>query len=440
MGVRPGCCVANGRSARIIGREIVCAIARRDPRGEAMTVWWYAEKNSKVGPVDLNQLKQLLQAGRINAATFVWREGGDDWRPLSEIEELSSLRASVPPPVPRPRDLDPLTLPLASRWPRFFARLFDLWWETLAVSYAVGWTYGRYSASFVEWINQPGSGQLFGLMCIPVGLVLDAGIYRVFGNTPGKSFMGLRVATLDARPLTFAEYLTRNYTMWISGLAFGFPLINLITMVAQSRRLEKGQQASYDESTGYRVRSRPIGTFRRLAFAFSFIGLFAIVAVMNAEGQRTTREVNEGLLAPPFSWENPITRLATKVDSRWKPTKPPSSDGQDVFFFSERADRAVVILAIERGDIDLADYVRAFQDANRAAMRFPDGGRYFDRGGNSTWEALGSQTENPDFRIRVQVTKYGAGFWRVVSLQAQPYAYSDAHVDALRSALWTTVK
>lgn len=216
---------------------------------------------------------------------MLWHEGMDAWRPLCEVEELNGLKAVVPPPLPPKADPAPLSYPLATRWPRFFARIFDVWWETLLIVLILGTVLGRYSASFVEWINGPGASQLFGILCLPIALILDALLYRVVGNTPGKALLGLKVGTLDGKSLSLTQYFNRNFSMWASGLAFGFPLINLFTMANQSGRLGKGQQASYDEPTGFQVRSKPSGWGRKTAFGFAFAGLFVVMAVLNTMEQ-----------------------------------------------------------------------------------------------------------------------------------------------------------
>lgn len=250
-----------------------------------MTAWWYAEKDKKTGPLEQGDLARLIQSGTIGPRTMLWKEDMDSWLPLDEIKELQTLKAAVPPPLPPKVSADPLTYPMASRWPRFFARIFDVWWEILLVSFALGAVLGRYSAGFVEWINGPGAGQLFAIMCLPIALILDTGIYRLIGNTPGKALLGLKVGLLNASPLSFGQYLGRNLSIWLKGLAIGLPLINLFTMAYQSGRLGKGQQASYDESTGYRVRAKPIGWARKTSFGVAFLGLFAVMAVLNSMEQ-----------------------------------------------------------------------------------------------------------------------------------------------------------
>ncbi len=51
------------------------------------------------GPVNLDQLKQWVHEGRVNARTLVQAAGTSDWKACGEIPELSSLAV---PPVVRP--------------------------------------------------------------------------------------------------------------------------------------------------------------------------------------------------------------------------------------------------------------------------------------------------------------------------------------------------
>lgn len=405
-----------------------------------MTAWWYAEKEKKTGPFEQEELASLIQRGKIGPRTMLWKEGMESWLPLNEIEELQPLKAAVPPPLPPKASTNPLTFPMATRWPRFFARIFDMWWETLLVAFVLGAVLGRYSTSFVEWINGPGASQLFGILCLPFALILDAAIYRLIGNTPGKALLGLKVGLLDASPLSFGQYLSRNMAIWVKGLAFGFPLINLFTMAHQSGRLGKGQQASYDESTGYRVRARPIGWVRKSSFGVVFLGLFVVMAVLNGMEQAAQREAILSSTSDNYSWVNPVTGLGAKIDSRWKNSAQPNADGQQIYMFTERADRAVVILGVERAPgLTLDDYVQAFRRGTAANMRFSDGGLYFVKSGKQAWQGSGEMVDAGSNRLHVQVVQVGDDFWRVVTIQAMPYAYSDGLVTQLQESLWKTV-
>jgi hypothetical protein len=81
-----------------------------------MTAWWYAEKDKKTGPLEQGDLARLIQSGKIDPGTMLWKEGMESWLPLDEIKELQTLKAAVPPPLPPKVSADPLTYPMAARW------------------------------------------------------------------------------------------------------------------------------------------------------------------------------------------------------------------------------------------------------------------------------------------------------------------------------------
>lgn len=253
-----------------------------------MTAWWYANKGKKAGPVDIDELKRLLQTGQIGSKTMLWREGMEAWKSLGKIDDLNGLKAAVPPPLPPETESDPRGFPLVNRWPRFFARIFDVWWEMLLVSFVLMVVLSWFYAGFLQWINIPGSTMLFAIFCLPIALFLDALLFVIAGNTPGKALLGLKVATVDNKPLAFASYLNRNFSMWLRGLALGFPLVPLFTMASQYRRLGKGQQTSYDEAWGFRVRAKPSGLIRKIVFGFAFASL--LVGMIGMIGLRIKQQ------------------------------------------------------------------------------------------------------------------------------------------------------
>jgi len=405
-----------------------------------MSGWWYAIKDKKFGPVEAGEMKRLLQTGSIGAKTIVWREGMESWRPLDEVEELRSLMTVMPPPLPPKVKANEADYPNANRWSRFFARTFDVWWETLLVAFVSSYLLSRYSASFVEWIHRPGTSQIFGIFCLPGALVFDALMYRLVGNTPGKALLGIKVNTSEGKSLNLAQYLVRNFSMWARGLGLGIPIVNLFTMVVQSRRLGDGRQASYDESPGYSVRSQPSGWLRKIAFGCAFLSLFGIVAILNVIDKNADRDAVIRNAQKSYSWENPRSLVSTKVDSRWKASKQTPTDGAYTYLFTEATGYALVVFAVQDfPSYSMSDYVSGFKQSTSKDMVL-DGGRFFERGGRQIWEGSGRMIASDSARLNVQVIQSGSSFWRVVTVQSIPYKYSDGLVEELRDALWTTVK
>ena len=54
------------------------------------------------GPFNMQQLQQMVQNGQLTQNTHVWKQGMTAWDLAGNVQELSSLFASVPPPPPPP--------------------------------------------------------------------------------------------------------------------------------------------------------------------------------------------------------------------------------------------------------------------------------------------------------------------------------------------------
>jgi len=202
---------------------------------------------------------------------------------LIPVAYLSTRKESIPPPLPQRKELEATDYPLAKAWPRFFARTFDMWWEALLIGYVAGYVLALSNPDFILWIKNPGSEFIFGMLLVPIFLFFDAALYSIAGNTPGKMLLGLKVTTLSGRTLEFIEYLMRNMSVWLSGLALGFPLVYLFTMYNQHKRLGRGEQASYDDGPGYRVHAKPLGGLRIAVFSLLFFCIFIVMSVLKTK-------------------------------------------------------------------------------------------------------------------------------------------------------------
>ncbi|AMP37388.1 RDD family protein [Ralstonia solanacearum] len=405
-----------------------------------MAEWWHQKGGSRVGPLNKDQLRASLVSGDIAPDTLVWTEGMARWTPLGEVDVLQGVCHAVPPPLPTPEVPAVLSDTLASPWRRFFARIFDVWWELLTVSFAISWVLSTSSSSFVAWTQDPVSSQLFTIACLPVAMLLDALVYRVFGNTPGKALLKVKVRSVRGETLTFGAYVRRNFGLWVKGLALGIPFVNLFTMAAQRSRIKRHEPASYDEGTDYRVLSRPIGAASYITFAVLFFGLLLVMSYLMALQRERDSQRIVAQVAPWFTWQNPITQTTGNISSRWTYKAQQNAQGQPLRTFSELSDKALVVMADEVvPGADIHAYVKAFQQGNLGRMVFEDGGTSSTYGGLPTWSLAGYMSENASTRVRVEIIQQGDRFWRIVSLQVRPYEYSQQAVDELRQTLRSSI-
>ncbi len=265
-----------------------------------MTIWWYAKDEQRAGPISDAEILALRSAGTINDATLVWRSGWPEWKALGTVAELASqlppplpasslapppLPVEGPPPLPEATTADNsdaeavLSYPLAKKWRRYFARLFDIYLLSLPVGFAAGFVLAMMIDGFSAWAARPGSEYALGIVVLPVILVLESLLHQWFGSSPGKKLFGLRVVTLRGNALNFEQYLRRNFSLWVSGMALGIPLFNLVTYIKQGNRLERDQQTSYDEELGTRVMAQPISPARKM---LAGVALVILVVVSSA--------------------------------------------------------------------------------------------------------------------------------------------------------------
>lgn len=62
--------------------------------------WHYGRDGNQQGPVSTSDLKRLVESGAVKPSDVVWREGMEDWQPVSSVESISgTTSASTPPPL-----------------------------------------------------------------------------------------------------------------------------------------------------------------------------------------------------------------------------------------------------------------------------------------------------------------------------------------------------
>jgi membrane protease subunit (stomatin/prohibitin family) len=63
--------------------------------------WHMAENGQTLGPLGIEQLGQLVAAGRLQPTTLVWTAGMAAWTPAGQVPQLAQLlQTSGPPPIP----------------------------------------------------------------------------------------------------------------------------------------------------------------------------------------------------------------------------------------------------------------------------------------------------------------------------------------------------
>lgn len=178
--------------------------------------------------------------------------------------------------APLPEELTNIFPKPIPTWSRMIARTFDLLLETYFVYFVTAYTILMFKPDFTDWLNESYNIYVLNLALQPVVCLLDALIFKVFGNTPGKAIMGFSVAKETGEKLSFKEYFVRNFKIWSVGSAYSLPLYTIIANVAQYNSLKKNRCATYDKELGY-VFKGDVPSIKRTVLVF-VVGFVLMIA------------------------------------------------------------------------------------------------------------------------------------------------------------------
>ena len=176
------------------------------------------------GTLDAGRYLQDLEAPALPA-----ENGGEWW-----------MRTTLPP-LP---ETD--TLPTVySAFKRFLARGLDtilLVIAMLTVQCAAGWNSARANIA-----------DLFAMRlgCVALTAVLEPLSLRLFGTTPGKALMGLRLIGADGKKLRWADGFFRYVWLLWSGYGFYIPVLEEIQLYRSFERCRREETQPWDRETIY---------------------------------------------------------------------------------------------------------------------------------------------------------------------------------------------
>jgi hypothetical protein len=169
------------------------------------------------------------------------------------------LPAEAPPPVPA----EPVTNRQLIR--RFWARWFDLqlfglcWWGSMR------WA-GHDLADLMTdmWMM---------IWQMLPWFAIEAVLIHLWGTTPGKALLGIRVLQADGRSPAAGASLWRSLRVWMMGLGLGMPLVVILCQGLSwwiSRRLGR---PLWDVAGDHRVRVAAVAPPRVAVFVVLFVAM-----------------------------------------------------------------------------------------------------------------------------------------------------------------------
>ncbi len=161
------------------------------------------------------------------------------------------------------------TVPQVRPWVRYFARQFDYFLFAFAFS-------------FTSVIIIPSFSGLpdivLGMLILFFWIFVEAALLASWGTTPGKWLLKRIVRTSNNQKLTFSGALSRSFSVWLTGLGAGFPIVTFITLVVAHTKLTKDRITTWDRKGGFVVSHNKIGVLRVIITVLFFVGFFVLSA------------------------------------------------------------------------------------------------------------------------------------------------------------------
>ncbi len=250
-----------------------------------MKQWFYIEASRQCGPLGEGELAGLFQAGRLPRATLVWTDGMGDWAPASQ---LAVFALAAPSPVDSPyappvSDAGPAAAAWSDYepsgdqirpWVRYFARTLDFLLWCFIAGFAI-------ALAIPELLEI--SAYVLAALLFASGIFAEAVMFVLFGTTPFKALLRVRVRNRDGSRLSFGRALWRAGDVTLRGQGLGIPIVSLITHIMAFQHLSNRGQTVWDGSGDFAVSHRTIAWWRWLVLVAGIAGFCALVA-LGAEG------------------------------------------------------------------------------------------------------------------------------------------------------------
>lgn len=140
-------------------------------------------------------------------------------------------------------------------WRRFVARFFDQ-----LLFFVLIYPLYRYFADYVfyeDWVL----ALVFAGIGIVLYFLLETAVLALFGTTPGKWMVSIRLTDADGQKPARGKLAQRNLRSALFGLALDIPPFSIVMMFLQYRKIHKPENnglSPWDRACGTAVRYEPI--------------------------------------------------------------------------------------------------------------------------------------------------------------------------------------
>jgi len=237
-----------------------------------MRSWFYSKDGQQQGPVDEPTLLHMLATRELPPDALVWTRDLGRWRPANEVEGMLSAGAQPPPTATGEPESDAYlpSGPQIRPWVRYFARGLDYLVFGACMGVVLAFAY----PPALEWPNFA-----FGFLTLIVYLAAEPALLTLFGTTPGKWLLRVRLRRVDGARLSYPEALKRSFWVWVLGQACGVPVVQLFTNIHCYSQLTQHHTTTWDRDGGFIV-SHQNPTALRILAAVLFLVILGTLSVI----------------------------------------------------------------------------------------------------------------------------------------------------------------
>lgn len=199
--------------------------------------------------------------------------------PVTDFTDVDQVvkQGHAHPGVSPDEDADVVGVNQIRPWVRYWARMIDIMFWALPGGILLG-----ILAPQLVLNTEPGSDYLIGLVLLLMWVFVEPLCLVVFGTTPGKTLMRIRLVYNGGGSLTYGAALARSLKVWWRGLGAGLPLVSLFTLITAHQRLKRNQRTSWDAEGGFTVQHGKVGWPRALLVVVLLFLYFFLIGVLEA--------------------------------------------------------------------------------------------------------------------------------------------------------------
>ncbi len=240
--------------------------------------WLYRIDDKQFGPVTTEEMKSLIEIGRVGPQTPITEEGSENWISLEDAHIFTHGDIDQKEPMVREKKdgfenqrLVERSLDVPHPWHRFWARILD---------YMIFAFF--FSKFFIYILPLHFMSSHMVLMSIIFGWVfVEAMFLCTWKKTLGKWLFNISVEHQNGQRLTYRDALARSFSVWWLGVGAGIPVVSLITMIVGCVKLSNNRITTWDNKGAYKITHGKLSWWRISIITVLYVLLGYIFLTVN---------------------------------------------------------------------------------------------------------------------------------------------------------------